>query len=85
MKLEQLRLPRAFTHGEGERIKHRVRMLTASLHDLLADGYGLRVIADYEPDVLVVHHHGDLLLQNITLAAAANWPDRAERFLRWSS
>jgi|SRR5215469_5569361 len=62
----------------------RARMLTALkqntalLHQLLVTAYGVRVLADYEPDVPVEVKNDTYVLGAETLTTASNWAGRAQ-------
>jgi len=71
---------RLLPYGRVESCKAKVCSATQSLSELLISGYGLRVIADYEPEQIAHRNGKTVLLSGTTLDAAARWPERADRF-----
>lgn len=65
-------------HSEVAKRRNQVRQSTKELSDILTLSYGVRCIADYEPDKKVVVTGSKVALGETTLHAAAQWLRRTE-------
>lgn len=65
------------TENEKNRILTKLQRATSELSNLLTEAYDVRVIADYEPEILLVDNGGKLILNTHKLTTARGWRDRA--------
>jgi hypothetical protein len=76
-ELREKRRDRLITERQKESLKNALIGATSELANLLEYAYRLRVIADYEPEVLTVKGNGGCSLDGTSLVAASRWRDRA--------
>lgn len=63
--------------GEKSRILTKHNRSINELAGLLREAYSTRLIADYEPEILIIDKGKELVLDNCKLASARNWPRKA--------
>jgi hypothetical protein len=76
-ELDKLVKKNVITEGERSRILTSLKNATSDLSNLLKEGYDVRCIADYEPEVLISIQQRNFLLNNYNLSSAKLWPGRA--------
>ncbi|MTI99752.1 MAG: hypothetical protein FH752_14145 [Marinobacter adhaerens] len=70
------------SEAESSQIIQQHNVSVRALAGLLEDAYQVRIIADYEPEI-VVHQERDVLsLDSHKLTSAKTWPDRAESYCK---
>lgn len=65
------------SHADRSGMLDTLRHNTLLLRELLMQAYGVRVLADYQPDIPVEIRDDTYLLGTSTLSAASNWAGRA--------
>lgn len=70
------------TSGEFSRLNTSLTNATAELANLLRQAYDVRVIADYEPDQIIVVKGKVISLHSIKLTSANTWMNRANSFCK---
>jgi hypothetical protein len=67
---------RLISDADYQKLRHKVRELTASLSNLLREGYAVRCVADYEPDKRIANDGKRLMLESTSLPTAVRWVER---------
>ncbi|WP_186101774.1 hypothetical protein [Burkholderia gladioli] len=65
--------------GQASKLAQSSRQALSELANILREGYHIRVIADYDPNVIAVVRNGHVILEDKTSDAARQWGRRAER------
>lgn len=68
--------------NEKERLKHKFIQATSDLADLLKFAYEARVVADYEPETIIVCSGDVMWLKSFKLNSAERWFDRANSYCK---
>lgn len=70
------------TEGEKSTLITKLTNATTHLSNLLDEAYDIRVIADYEPEILVEGENSKLALKNHKLTTANGWENRASAYCK---
>lgn len=70
---------KVLSDSEAERLIHKSTVALQDLAEILRDGFRIRVIADYDPEVEATVENGHIVLDDRTSDAARNWGVRASR------
>ncbi len=70
------------SQGDSLKIKAKNAVAINALAVLLQEAYHVRVVADYEPEIVVQQKHNVISLDTHKLASAKTWPDRAASYCK---
>jgi len=73
---------RIMTESEKSRFLMELKTSLNELAALLSEAYDVRIIADYEPEMLVTFEKKIISLRNYKLTSANNWPGRARAYCK---
>jgi hypothetical protein len=68
--------------GTAATLRDSLNLAVAELSNLLQMAYGIRVVADYEPETRVVRDGNRITLGEGSLGAARTWPNRAASYTK---
>lgn len=75
----KLKKRNVLSDGQAGRLERSSKQALNELASILREGYHVRVVADYKPDVIAVICDGHVVLDEKTSDAACQWGRRAER------
>lgn len=82
LRIKQAYSKGAITDAEREKMTYLLNVNTAGLSNMLREGFGVRVIADYKPEVQVVLMESSFELSSCTSGRANYWVREAEMYCK---
>lgn len=70
------------TSRDVSRLRTTLKTATSELANLLREAYEIRVIADYEPEMVITIKENAILLNHHNLSSASNWADHANSYCK---